>query len=64
MSMKNSNDTIENETRDLPACSTVPKPNAPSHAPNNNECQSKITRGPETVNNELFFTDTLINKPN
>ena len=29
MSMKNSNDTIGNRTRDLPACSTVPPPTAP-----------------------------------
>jgi len=28
MSMKNSNDTIENRTRDIPACSAVPKPTA------------------------------------
>jgi hypothetical protein len=28
MSMKNSNDTIENRTRDLPACSAVPQPTA------------------------------------
>jgi hypothetical protein len=28
MSMKNSNDTIGNRTRDLPACSTVPQPTA------------------------------------
>ena len=27
--MKNSNDTIGNRTRDLPACSAVPQPNAP-----------------------------------
>jgi len=26
MSMKNSNDTIGNRTRDLPACSAVPQP--------------------------------------
>jgi hypothetical protein len=26
MSMKNSNDTIENRSHDLPACSTVPQP--------------------------------------
>jgi len=25
--MKNSDDTIENRTRDLPACSAVPQPN-------------------------------------
>jgi hypothetical protein len=29
MSMKNSNDTIENRSRDLPACSAVPQPTAP-----------------------------------
>jgi hypothetical protein len=27
--MENSNDTIGNRTRDLPACSTVPQPTAP-----------------------------------
>jgi hypothetical protein len=27
--MKNPNDTIENRTRDLPACSSVPQPSAP-----------------------------------
>jgi len=29
MSMKNSNETIGNRTRDLPACSAVPQPTAP-----------------------------------
>jgi hypothetical protein len=29
MSMKNYNDTIGNQTRDLPACSAVPQPTAP-----------------------------------
>jgi len=29
MSMKNSNDTIENWIRDFPACSAVPQPTAP-----------------------------------
>jgi hypothetical protein len=33
MSMKNSNDTVGNRTGDLPACSSVPQPNAPSRAP-------------------------------
>ena len=28
MSMKNSNDTIENRTRDLPVCNAVPQPTA------------------------------------
>jgi hypothetical protein len=30
--MKNSNDTIGNRTRDLPACSAVPQPTAPPAA--------------------------------
>jgi len=34
MSLKNSNDTIGNRTRDLPACRTVPQPTAPPRAPN------------------------------
>jgi hypothetical protein len=33
MSKKNSSDTIGNRARDLPVCSTVPQPNAPSRAP-------------------------------
>jgi hypothetical protein len=33
MSMKNSNDTIWNRTRDLPACNSVPQPTAPPRAP-------------------------------
>jgi hypothetical protein len=33
MSMKNSNDTIGNRTRDLPTCSAVLQPTALPHAP-------------------------------
>ena len=33
MSMKNSNDTIRNQTRDLPACSTVSQGTAPQRVP-------------------------------
>jgi hypothetical protein len=33
LSMKNSNDTIGNRTRYLPACSAVPQPTAPPYAP-------------------------------
>jgi len=33
MSMKNSNDTIGNRTRDLPTCSAVPQPTALARAP-------------------------------
>ena len=32
MSMKYSNDTIGNRTRDLPACRAVPQPTAPPRA--------------------------------
>jgi hypothetical protein len=31
--MKNSNDTIGNRIRDLPACSAVPQPTAPLRVP-------------------------------
>jgi hypothetical protein len=33
MSIKNSNDNIGNQTRDLPACSAVPQSTAPPRAP-------------------------------
>ena len=33
MSIKKSNDTIGNRTRDLPTCSAVPQPTAPPRAP-------------------------------
>jgi hypothetical protein len=33
MSMKNCNDTIRNQTRDLPTCSAVPQPTAPPRTP-------------------------------
>ena len=31
--MKNSNNTVGNRTRDIPACSAVPQPNAPPRVP-------------------------------
>jgi hypothetical protein len=31
--MKNSSDTIGNQTRDLPACGAVPQPTAPPRVP-------------------------------
>jgi hypothetical protein len=37
MSMKNSNDTIGNQTRDLLACSAIPNPNAPPRVPSEND---------------------------
>jgi hypothetical protein len=43
--MKNSSDTIGNRTRDLPACSEVPQPNAPP---------STLTLCTTTLNIEMF----------
>jgi hypothetical protein len=37
--IKNSSDTIGNQTRDPPACSTAPKSNAPLRTPNNTSTQ-------------------------
>jgi len=48
MSIKNSNDTIGNRTRDLPACSAVPQPTAPPAACPHNYIHSvalKVTGG-------------------
>jgi len=42
MSMKNSNDTIRNRTRNLPACSAVPQPTAPPCTPNNSDIKKLI----------------------
>jgi len=39
--MKNSNDTIGNRTRDLPACSAVPQQTAPLRAPSDKEVEIK-----------------------
>jgi hypothetical protein len=41
MSMKNSNDTIGNQTRDLPTCSAVPQPNVPPRTPGEMDKTSK-----------------------
>jgi hypothetical protein len=42
MSMKNSNDTIGNRTRDPPACSAVRHPTAPPRAPDNIKLINKL----------------------
>ena len=42
MSMKNSNDTIGNRTRDLPTCSAVPQPTALRRAPELDKCVAKF----------------------
>ena len=57
MSMKNSNDTIGNRTRDLPACSTVPQPTAPPRVP----CWTcNPTNFPDTVSTVSRLLELLI----
>jgi hypothetical protein len=48
MSKKNSRDTIENQTRDLPACRAVPQYTTPPRSPQ--------TRGDVTILHILVFT--------
>jgi hypothetical protein len=45
MSIKYSNDTIRNQTRDLPACREVSQPTAPPRAPNRNQYQKYFLWG-------------------
>jgi hypothetical protein len=54
MSKKNSNDTIGNRSRDLPACSAVPQPTAAPRAP-----KREITTGsskPQETDEQSTFT--------
>jgi len=44
--MKNSNDIIGNRTRDLPTCSAVPQPTAPSRTPHSTLYHHKSTHLP------------------
>ena len=55
MSMKNSIDTIGNQTRDLPACSAVPQPTAPPR-PSVDVSLIRIQSGPKK-----FIHSSLIN---
>jgi hypothetical protein len=59
MSMKNSSDTIGNRTRDLPACSTVPQPNAPPRNPNRKEYKEYFLRGEGGKDGESVALTTL-----
>ena len=61
MSMKNSNDTIGNRTRDLPACSAVPQQTAPPRAQNQGKSKeffysSKCSDRPWDLPRLLFNT--------
>jgi len=50
--MKNSSDTIGNRTRDLPACSAVPQPNA---APRNRK-SPRVLLGIMTMKFDVILT--------
>ena len=57
MSMKNSNDTIGNRTRDLPACSAVPQPTATPRAPGAESGKNK-----KSIQNFKSALEHFINK--
>ena len=68
MSMKNSNDTIGNRIRDLPACSLVPQPSRPPSAPNqyyhNKEIKNnKIKWACNNRNGDKILLGYLVIKP-
>ena len=55
--MKNSNDTIGNRTRNLPAFSAVPQPTAPPHTPSSKEYWEILA---EICNTTLVTVTVLI----
>jgi len=58
--MKNSNNTIGNQTRDLSVCTAVPQPTAPLHVPNCN--LKEINKHFKTVQKlNIFVNITLKN---
>ena len=61
MSMKNSNNTIENRTRDLPGCRAVRQPNAPPLYPKNSRRNKKIFSSPKRQDQLLGRTQLLFN---
>ena len=60
MSMKNSNDTIGNRTRDLQACSAVPQPTAPTRIPFSNCTFSNIQ---DYYKRNRHFQRYVVSKP-
>jgi len=56
--MKNSNDTIGDRTRDLPACSAVPQPNAPPRAMHRRT--TLVNFQLDAQNSYLFIYNTFI----
>jgi hypothetical protein len=60
MLMKNSNDTIGNQTRDLPACSAAPQLTVPPRAPRTENEGQKLYM--DCSSTELFDLDTKTEK--
>jgi hypothetical protein len=59
MSMKNSNDTIGNQTRDLLVCSEVPQPTAPPAAcPQSTKCLNINLRSATQFSIPIILQDT------
>jgi len=54
--MKNSSDTVEIQTRDLPACSTMPQPTAPPPTPTTPQGTAKF----RTTVLALHYTKEII----
>jgi hypothetical protein len=57
MSMKNSSDTIGNQTHDLPVCSAVPQLTAPPHAQGSTNpptCSSMMKEKSRPTSGKLF----------
>ena len=61
MLMKNSNDTIGNWTRKLPACSAVPEPTAPPSIPRNEI--GKVNTPLSWSRNSEYFMETIGSSP-
>jgi hypothetical protein len=59
MSMKYSNDTIDNRTRGLPAFSVVPQPTAPPRAPFNGFDASNSSRDYGTYQTEISIVMSI-----
>jgi len=55
----NSNNTIGNRTRDLPACSSVPQPTAPPRAPNTTTTTTNNNNNNNNNNYNKYFTGEI-----
>jgi hypothetical protein len=58
--MTNSNDTIGNRTRDLPARSTVPQPTVSPHAPFSGKDVTVVVAYEKVYNKLKFFVTEII----